>query len=386
MNGFTPDRPLGIGIVGYGLMGRVHTYAYRSIPIYYNGHPCPLRLVGVCDVDESRAQEGMAQAGFAFATTNVDELIAREDIHVIDVCTPNRFHARAVEAALHAGKHVYCEKPLAYDLGEARHLARLAHQMGVKHQVTSEYRFLPAIMRAREMVDQGFVGRPFHVRGVYLHSGYVDPHRTLEWRLRREIIGGGVLVDLGPHLLDLMCFLGGEVESVCGDTETFIKERPLPDRPDVRMAVEVEDAVITLLRFRGGAIGTAEMSRVATGAEDELRLEIQGNHGALRFDLMDPNWLLAYDRKVPAERRGFTRIATVQHYPAPAAVPSPKFTLGWIRSHVHAQFCFLHAIVHDRPAAPSFDDAVRVHELIEVIYRSSADRRWVALEEVRQDA
>lgn len=378
------ERALGIGVVGYGLMGRVHTYAYRAIPIYYNGHPCPIRLVGVCDVDETKAQEAVAQAGFAFATPDLAELAVRPDIDIIDVCTPNRWHGPAVEAALRAGKHVYCEKPLGYDLAEARQLARLARKAGVKHQVTAEYRFLPALLRARDLVGQDFLGRLFHVRGAYLHSGYVDPDRPLEWRLRREVIGGGVLVDLGPHLLDLVRYLGGEVRSVCGDSETFIRQRPLPNQPDVRATVDVEDAIIALLRFRNGSLGTIEMSRVATGAEDELRLELHGSRGALSFNLMDPNSLLAYDRTGPPERRGFTHVATVQYYPPPAAIPSPKFTLGWIRSHVHAQFSFLDAIVHDHPAVPSFDDAVRVHEVIEAIYRSAREHRWVDLEEIEQ--
>jgi predicted dehydrogenase len=380
------QEPIGVGIVGFGLMGRVHAYAYRSIPIYYNGQPCPIRLVGICDVDEARAREGVEQAGFEFATRDVADLVARQDIDVIDVCTPNRFHATAVEMAVRAGKHVYCEKPLAYDLPEARRLARLAKQRGIKHQVTAEYRFFPALLRARQLVDEDFLGRLFHVRGVYLHSGYVDPDRPLEWRLRKDIIGGGVLVDLGPHLLDLMRWLGGEVEAVCAVTETFIKERPLPEQPEVKAKVEVDDAVAALLRFRSGAVATAEMSRVATGAEDEMRLELHGSKGALRFDLMEPNWLLAYDRTLPPEQRGFVRLPTVQYYPPPAAVPSPKFSLGWIRSHVHAQFTFLQAVVEDRPTAPSFDDAVCVHELIDALYRSAAQRRWVALEEVRLDA
>lgn len=374
---------LGIGIVGYGLMGRVHAYAYRAIPVYYHGQPGPIRLVGVCDVDAGRAREGVAEAGFAVATTRVEDLTARDDIDVIDVCTPNRFHAEAVESALRAGKHVYCEKPLAVNLVEARRLAALAREAGVVHQVVSEYRFFPAMLRAHELVRAEFVGRTFHARGAYLHSGYVDPERPLEWRLRREITGGGVLMDLGPHLLDLMRWLAGEIESVCAVAETFIRERRSVEDPGRRVPVDVEDAIVLLLRFRSGALGTAELSRVATGAEDELRLELHGSNGALSFNLMDPNWLLAYDRTVPPDRRGFAKLATVQAYPPPASVPSPKFTLGWIRSHVHAQFSFLDALVHGRPAAPSFDDAVRVHEVIEAGYRAARDRRWVSLDEVR---
>ena len=232
-------------------------------------------------------------------------------------------------------------------------------------------------MKAKELIDQGFVGRVFHFRGVYLHAGYIDPKRPREWRMQKNVIGGGVLVDLGPHLLDLMQYLVGRPEQVLGTMETFFKERPLPEDRSKMGPVEVEDAIATLVRFKGGAIGTAEMSRVATGAEDELRFEIHGQNGALSFNLMQPNELHAYNANDPKGAQGFKRITTVQKYPAPASMPAPKFTMGWVRSHVAAQYSFLDCIVNDRTPSPDFNDALALHHLLECVYKSVEQQSWV---------
>ncbi len=379
------EIPIGIGLVGFGLMGRVHTYAWRSIPLLYDGLPCPVELVGVCDVDEKIAQKGVQQAGFSFWTTDYRELIAHPRVNLVDICVPNRYHGDVIRTALGYRKHIYCEKPLAHTYEEAKAVAAEAQEAakdGVKCQLVSEYRFFPAMLKAKELMEKGRIGRIFHVRGCYLHSGYVDPNRPLEWRLRKEIIGGGVLMDLGPHLLDLILHLLHGMDrpvAVSGAVQTFIKERPLPEDRTRKAPVEVDDAAWALLRFESGAFGTVEFSRVATGTEDELRLEIHGDRGAISFNLMEPNWLWFFDRTLPKEDWGYQKIATVQKYPPPAAYPSPKFTLGWMRSHIHAQFLFLRSIVDDQPPGPDFNDGLRVHELIEAIYRSAKKGQWILL-------
>ena len=370
-------KEIRIGIIGYGQMGRIHSYAYRSIPLYYDGQPCKVVLKGVCDANETLAKKAVEQAGFEFSTTDYRELVARKDIDVINVCTPNNLHADALLAAIKNGKHVYCEKPLAFNEAEARTIVLAADSSGVKHQITSEYRFIPAIMKAKELIDQGFVGRVFQFRGAYLHSGYIDPRRPREWRMQKEVIGGGALVDLGPHLLDLMQYLVGDVDEAAGTMETFFKERPLPEDPTRMGKVEVEDAISIVLRFKNGALGTAEMSRVATGAEDEMRFEIHGQNGALAFNLMQPNELLAFNAQEPKGVQGFKKISTVQKYPPPAAMPAPKFTMGWIRSHIAAQYSFLDCVVYDRMPSPNFHDALKLHHLLETLYRAVETKSWV---------
>ena len=370
------QKEIRVGMIGFGQMGRIHSYAYRSIPLYYDGNPCKITLKCVCDTNESLARKGVEQAGFESYTTEYQELIARDDIDVVNICTPNKLHKEAVLAAFAHGKHVYCEKPLAFDEAEAREIVKAADQSGLKHQITAEYRFIPAIMKAKELINADFVGRVFHVRGFYLHSGYIDPKRPREWRLQKDLIGGGVLVDLGPHILDLIQYLVGDVETVSATMETYFKERPLPDNPKKSGKVDVEDAITAILRMKNGAIGIAEMSRVSTGAEDELRLEISGQNGALAFNLMKPNELLAYNATEPKGAQGYKSISTVQKYPAPAVMPAPKFTMGWVRTHVAAQYSFLDCVVNDRIPSPNFHDALKIHHLMETIYRSVESKSW----------
>jgi len=370
------QKEIRVGMIGFGQMGRIHSYAYRSIPLYYDGNPCKITLKCVCDTNESLARKGVEQAGFESYTTEYQELIARDDIDVVNICTPNKLHKEAVLAAFAHGKHVYCEKPLAFDEAEAREIVKAADQSGLKHQITAEYRFIQAIMKAKELINADFVGRVFHVRGFYLHSGYIDPKRPREWRLQKDLIGGGVLVDLGPHILDLIQYLVGDVETVSATMETYFKERPLPDNPKKSGKVDVEDAITAILRMKNGAIGIAEMSRVSTGAEDELRLEISGQNGALAFNLMKPNELLAYNATEPKGAQGYKSISTVQKYPAPAVMPAPKFTMGWVRTHVAAQYSFLDCVVNDRIPSPNFHDALKIHHLMETIYRSVESKSW----------
>lgn len=371
------QKEIRVGMIGYGQMGRIHTYAYRSIPLYYDGQPCKITLKCVCDANEALARKGVEQAGFESSTTDYRALVERKDIDVVNICTPNRLHKDAAIAALQNGKHVYCEKPLAFDEAEAREIVAVADQSGMKHQITAEYRFIPAIMKAKELINADFVGRVFHFRGLYLHAGYIDPKRPREWRLQKEVIGGGVLVDLGPHILDIMRYLVGEVEEVSVMMETFFKERPMPEDPKKMGKVEVEDAITALMKMSNGALGFAEMSRVATGAEDEMRFEIHGQNGALAFNLMQPNELLAFDARESKGVQGFKRISTVQKYPAPAMMPAPKFTMGWVRSHIAAIYHFLDSVIHDRMPSPNFHDALKIHHLMESMYRSVETKSWI---------
>jgi predicted dehydrogenase len=369
-------REIRIGMIGFGQMGRIHSYAYRSIPLYYDGNPCKITLKCVCDTKESLAKKGVEQAGFESYTTDYRELVTRKDIDVVNICTPNKMHKEEVIAALNNGKHVYCEKPLAFNEAEAKEIVVVAEQSGLKHQITAEYRFIPAIMKAKELINADFVGRVFHFRGFYLHSGYIDPKRPREWRLLKELIGGGVLIDLGPHILDIMHYLVGDVDEVSATMETFFKERPLPDDPKKMGKVEVEDAITVVLRFKNGGIGIAEMSRVATGAEDEMRFEVHGQNGALAFNLMQPNQLLAFNAREPKGVQGSKSISTVQKYPPPAIMPAPKFTMGWVRSHIAALYSFLDSIMNDRMPSPNFHDALKLHHLMESIYRSVEKKGW----------
>ncbi|MCP4200143.1 MAG: Gfo/Idh/MocA family oxidoreductase [Proteobacteria bacterium] len=372
-----------IGLVGYGFIGKIHTMAYQLLPMMYDPFPATVRLVGVAAASQASMQKGIEQGGYEHGTTDWRQLVARDDIDVIDCCTPNFLHKEVLIAAMRAGKHVYCDKPLAMNLAEAREIAAVAEESGVLTQMTFNYRFVPAMMRAKQLVEEGRLGRVYSFRAAYLHAGYIDPNRPISWRLDASKGGGGALFDLGAHVLDLVRFLLGDFESINALTETFIRERPLPGKPDEMRPVEVDDLALMTLRMANGAVGTVEASRLATGASDELRLEIHGSDGALRFNLMDPNWLYVYDAREPGApiggERGFKAIETVQRYPPPAALPGPKFSVGWTRFHIASQYDFITSLLAGGPTSPDFEDGMKVQEVMEAGYLSSAEKRWISL-------
>ena len=378
---------LGVGIIGYGFIGRVHALSYLSLPFYYKPLPVEVELIGVATAHKETAQEGIREAGFKFATDDFDELLEREDIHVIHCCTPNHLHKEILIRAMRAGKHIYCDKPLCMSLSEAREILSEAekHPDG-KYQMGFEYRFIPALMRAKGLIDEGRLGDVFHFRAQYLHSGYIDPERPMSWRLDKRLAGGGALFDLGSHVIDLVRFLLGEIGSVNAVCETFIKERPIRKGSEERVKVEVDDLCIAQVSLKRGGFGVIEASRVATGSNDDLRFEIHGTRGALRFDLMEPNWLYFYDLERPGKpiggERGFIKIETVQRYPEPARFPGPKFGIGWMRYSMASIFEFLRCIAEDRDPLPSFEDGAKVQAVIDAAYLSAKEGRWVEVEEV----
>lgn len=377
-------KELGVGIAGFGFIGRVHALGYHSLPFYYSPPPCKVKLVGVCTAREESWRRAVDELGFEFGTTDWRNLVSRDDIHIIDCCTPNVYHREIVLAALRAGKHVYCEKPLATNAIEAREMAVEAERLGLKNQVALQYRFIPAMLRAKQLIEQGFLGRLFTVRAAYLHSGYIDPSRPLSWRMTKAQGGGGALLDLGSHVLDLVTHLAGEFQELWAMTPTFIKERPVKAGSTEMAPMDVDDAAMVVLRSKDpDRFATIEATRFATGAQDEIRLELHGDRGALRFNSMDPNWLYAYDCRDPGEplggSRGFKAIETVQRYPKPSVLPGDKFTVGWMRYHFHAIHEFLRCIVEDRPCIPSFSEGARLQEMMDAVYRSAEEERWVAL-------
>jgi len=380
------QKEFGVGIVGYGFMGKVHTYGYVNLPLFYQPPPAKINLVGVCTAHKKTAEAARKTGNFQFATTSYKELLEREDIDIIHCCTPNYLHKDLLINALKSEKHIYCDKPLALNLKEAKEILESAKKSNSVHQMTFEYRFIPAIMRAKRLVEDGFLGDVFNFRGLYLHSGYIDPSRPLSWRLDKKKAGGGALFDLGSHILDLVRYFLGEYKAVFATTSTFIKERPLPDEPKRKARVEADDIALLQLEMENGAMGTVEASRLATGTNDELRIEIHGSKGAIYFNLMDPNWLWIYDTRDVKEPiggfRGFKKIETVQRYPKPASLPGPKFSVGWMRYHIASQFDFIKRVVEKKEGSPSFLDGYRVQEVMEAAQVSAKKKRWVNLDEL----
>ena len=355
----------GVGIVGFGFIGKVHAYGFRNLSLFYNPPPATCRLVGVCTSREETAERARQIGGFDFGTTRFEDLLERDDIQVISIATPNSLHRDQVIAALEAGKHVYCDKPLTISLDDARAMLGTAQaHPDLATGMPFQCRFSPAVMRAKSLIEDGFLGQVYHFRGAYLHAGYTDPKRPRTWRLDE---GGGCLADLGSHIIDLMRHLLGEYAEVRGTTKTWITERPSLDNPAKMVPVDVDDYVCLEARLRSGAIGFIEASRFATGVQDHVEFIIHGERGALKWNMMDPNYLYAYE--AGSEPEGFTAIPTVQSYPPPSALPSPKLPVGWMRFHLHSVCDFMTAVatgarntstLHDGAAAQAVDHAVRL--------------------------
>lgn len=378
-------KTYGVGVAGYGFMGQTHTYGYHSIPFFYREPPLRYAMKGVCCRREESIAAAVAQGRFEFGTTRYEDLLERDDIDIIHVCTPNALHREQVVRAIEAGKHVYCDKPLGASYEDCRAMVNAAEAAppGLVTQVALQYRFYPCTMRARQLVEEGFPGKIYSFRAVYLHASNIDPEKPLKWKLDKARGGGGVLYDLGSHVLDLVHHLAGPFGAVFADTHTATKQRRHPETGEMT-AVETDDLAVMLLRARDGALGTVEASKIATGVNDELRVEIHGERGAMRFNLMDPNWLEVYDLRDPGSpiggTRGFKKIETVSRYPDPGgAFPAPALNVGWLRAHVACLHNFLSAVASKSPAHPDIAGAAELQRVMDAAYTSAETRAWVAL-------
>jgi len=375
---------IGIGIIGYGFIGRVHAASYQAVPWVYPGGP-RARLVALATATQESAERAQAETGLP-TTIDYREILRRDDVQVVSICTPNDSHYEILLAAIEAGKDIYCDKPLALNVSQAKEVAAAARDRCGIYQMTFQYRFVPALLRARQYAREGFLGRVFSFRASYLHAGYIDPERPMSWRLDLARSGGGAVVDLGAHLIDLVRYILGEFRSVRALQRTYIAERPSPVDGSL-LPVQVDDITLAQVELTNGAIGTMELSRLATGTEDELRLEIHGDKGALAFNLMDPNWLWAYDVQRKAEplggERGWTRIAAVGRYPHRAALPGPKFCQGWLRFHIASAHDFLSNVTRREMAdhSPSFEDGLATQRVIAAMQQSAQNGQPVELDQ-----
>ena len=372
---------LGIGIIGYGFIGKVHAYCYRNMGFFYDPAPLPTRLLSVCTSNERTAKKALTSGDFASATCDYRELIERDDIQIIHICTPNHLHKEQLLAAIATNKHIYCDKPLVATADELDEVAKALGTYRGIGQMTLQYRFYPATLRAKQMIDEGFLGRLISFRAVYLHSGSVDPQKPMGWKQQKSA-GGGVINDLGSHIVDLMDHLIGSFVSACAEARVLYAQRP--DADGQQVPVEAEDQCTMLLKTAGGGLGTIEVSKIATGVDDELRFEIEGTRGALRFNLKQPNILQAYDQRSPDSPlggvRGFIQIDTVGRYDKPAKLPGPKFSIGWLRGHVHCLYNFLDGIAQQRQPQPSLAAGVRLQRILATLRRSAQAKQWVDLQ------
>ncbi|WP_435821163.1 Gfo/Idh/MocA family protein [Micromonospora lupini] len=373
-------------MVGYAFMGAAHSQAWRTVNRVYD-LPARARMALICGRDTPKVAEAADRLGWDAYTTDWRDLINRDDIDVVDVCTPGDSHAEIALAALAAGKHVLCEKPLANTVAEARAMtaaADTARAAGVRAMCGFNYRRVPAVTMMRQMVADGRLGVIRHVRAVYLQDWIVDPQFPLVWRLQKDRAGSGALGDIGAHIIDLTQFVVGQrITGVSAITETFVKERPLPAESSGLAAtvdggsaptgpVTVDDAAVFVARLDGGALATYEASRFATGRKNALRVEINGSLGSVVFDLERLNELEFYDATRPTLEQGFNRIlVTESDHPYMSAWWPPGHIIGYEHSFTHQMRDLIEAIATGTDPAPSFADALQVQLVLDAVTRSA---------------
>jgi predicted dehydrogenase len=377
-------------MIGYGGIGRVHALGYRALPFHYG---LPARTVAIEAVATTRAETARAAAaevGCSFWTADYRELLARPDIDAVDICVPNHLHAEVVTAAAQAGKHIYCEKPLAMDIAEAQAMVAAVEAAGVINQMTFNFRFFPAVIRAQQLVAEGFLGRIFSFRGRYYRSSYIDPHKPLTWRQRKAIAGGGALFDIGSHILDLLYSLLGPFAGVQATLDTLIRQRPSAQGSTDLQPVDVDDIALLHLRTREGVLGLIEVSRMGTGLTNALEFEIFGEQGAIRFNAVDPAWLEVYDvrdsEKPLGGLRGFRKIEAVGRYPGQKA-PDWSMAPDFVRTHAECQYNFLRAVSEGRPTRPNLADGLHIQAVMAAAEQSTQAHTsggWVTIEQLLQ--
>jgi len=376
-------REIGVGLLGYAFMGKAHANGYRKMPFFFYPPPAMPRLVAICGRTEEAVAEAAKRFGFETYYTDWKKLIADDRIELVDNCLPNNMHAEPCIEAAEAGKNIICEKPLASTLEDAKVVYEAAEKAGVKNMTAFNYRFVPAIRLAKQLIDEGYIGKILQYRAVYLQEWIMDPNFPLVWRLRKSVAGSGALGDLGAHIIDLARFLVGEVTSVCGLTETFIKERPLPEDPEKKGKVDVDDVFIAMARFKNGAIGSFEASRFCAGRKNYQRVEIHGTEGSIVFNLERLNELEVYSKKDPEDRMGFRDILVTESvHPFMEHWWPHGHIIGWEHTFVHEIHHFIDCIVNDKPVAPmaaTFYDGLKCQEILNAIEESARKGRWIEL-------
>ena len=368
---------LNVALIGYAFMGRAHSNAYRQVNHFFSPKN-PARMKVVCGRTPDAVQKAAAELGWEESSTDWREVVRRKDIDIVDIVTPGDSHAEIAIEAAKAGKVVFCEKPLANTVKEAEQMLAAVKKAGVIHMVCHNYRRAPAVMLAKQLIDEGKLGKIYHYRGTYLQDWIVDPDFPLVWRLRKEAAGSGALGDIASHSLDLARFLVGEITEVTGALETFIKERPLPENPRKKGKVTVDDASASVVRFANGALGTIEASRFATGRKNYNRFEINGSKGSIAFDLERMNELELYVEEGPES--GFrTILVTDASHPYVAGWWPPGHIIGYEHTFVHAVYDLLEAVAKGKVPTPNFEDGVRNQRVLGAIEKAAQTRRWVTL-------
>jgi predicted dehydrogenase len=355
-------KKLNVAMIGSGFMGRAHSNAFRQAACFFD-IPYELKLKVVCARNREAVEEFAAKWGWEEAQTDWQSVVGRKDVDVVDICTPNHTHAPIAIAAAQAGKMVLCEKPLAMNFAEALRMAEAVRK--VQNGVWFNYRRVPAIAFAKQLVDQGKVGQPYHYRATYLQSWGADPAVANAWRFRQEEAGSGAMGDLLSHSLDLALLLNGPITELSSLLQTFVPKR------------EVDDAVLLLARFANGSVGTFEATRFAIGCLNRNYFEIHGSKGAIRFDLEDMNRLQVFDCDDAAEIQGSHDVlVTGADHPYASHFWPPGHIIGYEHTFIMTVVDFLESLAKGDAFHPNFADAAEVQKLLDAVESSARSKSW----------
>jgi len=386
-------KEIKIGLIGYKFMGKAHSFAYKNANLFFD---LPVKIVPkvICGRTEKAVSQAKEKFGWEEYETDWRKVVERKDIDLIDISTPPDTHKDiAVEAAKN-GKIVFCEKPLALTLEEAYQMLDAVEKYKVKHAICFNYRKLPATALAKKMIEEGKIGKIYHMRAVYLQDWIIDPNFPLVWRLQKSIAGSGAHGDLNAHLIDMARYLVGEFDEVIGISETFIKERPLlkekeeletglvdKERSEEKGVVDVDDATIFLARFKNGAIGSFEATRFALGRKNGQRFEINGSKGSIVFNLERLNELEFYSKEDEKDgTQGFrTIITTDSSHPYAANWWPAGHIIGYGESFVNMVADIINAVSKGENPSPNFYDGVKCQEVLQAVEQSIKERRWIKI-------
>jgi predicted dehydrogenase len=385
-------KEIRIGLIGYAFMGKAHSNAYRQVARFMPSGVKPVMKV-ICGLYKDAAEKARKQFGWEESSTSWKEVVAREDIDLVDISSPGHTHCPIAVAAARAGKHILCEKPLANTLKEAKAMRDAAKAARICHMVGFNYRRAPAVALAKELINQNKLGRIFHFRGTYLQDWIIDPGFPLVWRLQKPLAGSGAHGDLNAHITDLAQYLVGDIREVVGMDHTFIKERPVAGgeaggglkgmKGKKRGKVTVDDATLFMARFKNGAIGSFEATRFAQGRKNYNRFEINGEKGSLAFNLERMNELEFFDATKPGKVQGWnTILATEDVHPYIKAWWPPGHIIGYEHTFTHEVHDLLTSIASRKKASPDFSDGVKNQAVLEAVTLSARKKRWVKISEL----
>jgi len=371
---------VGVGMLGYAFMGKAHSNGYKQMPYIFWPPPAIPILIKIAGRNEAAVSEAARRYGYGEYTTDWHDLIKDERIQILDNNGPNNVHASPCIEAAKAGKSIICEKPLARNAEEAKQMLDAVNKAGVKHMCAFNYRTLPAIRLARDIIESGRMGKIFHFRAQYLQEWIVDPDFPKVWRLNKAISGSGALGDFS-HIVDLARFLCGEPGGVQASMKTFIKERPLPDNPAKREKVDVDDAFVAIVEFENGAVGFLEGSRFCPGRKNYEYFEINCENGSIYFDLENLNFLYVYYKdEDPKNTQGFHAVdVTEAYHPYYDRWWPQGHIIGWENTFVHEAFHIVDAHVNGTELSPyiaTFEDGYRASVICDAISSAAEAKHW----------